>query len=206
MIGAGEKKRSHTGPQTSATTADRTRRGARTAASRSQLTHCATGGAGSAIGNATMRHAINCSKETPRRYLVDGRCSNCQLVPCKDCGSPTAKTTLTYGRCTTCLREGRGARPLTAVRRTVASPSSRSTTIEWFKDKGLDDPEVPPGDQEVVPTETTATRPPTPRIPPHGHRHLETHHHTIQDHERGAQEEVLGALPRMAEHLTATRL
>nr|WP_227412115.1 hypothetical protein [Cryobacterium sp. BB736] len=44
----------------------------------------------------------NCGKETRTKYLVNGLCSNCQLVPCNDCRTPTPKSQLNYGRCPAC--------------------------------------------------------------------------------------------------------
>lgn len=44
----------------------------------------------------------NCIKETRTKYLVNGLCSNCQLVACSDCRTPTPKSQLTYGRCPAC--------------------------------------------------------------------------------------------------------
>lgn len=123
----------------------------------------------------TYAPCSNCDTETPRRYLVDGRCSKCQLVPCKDCKTPTPKTTLTYGRCSLCVKKAAELDPS----RLCVDCHQPFITLDhegWFTDKGLNIPKShaainqkcpprPPSTKKQSPPKPRSTAPKTPLSP-----------------------------------------
>lgn len=102
----------------------------------------------------------NCNREVARTYLVDGRCSNCQPIPCKDCKTLTAKNELTYGRCAACVKKAAELNPARLCME-CHQPFITLDHERWFLSKGL---EIPKSHQTATkkpcPPRPTASRPP----------------------------------------------
>ncbi|WP_267217941.1 hypothetical protein [Paenarthrobacter ureafaciens] len=99
-----------------------------------------------------------CGTETPHRYLVGGRCSQCQLGTCKSCKKSVLKSDLSYGRCTACERRGKELDPLrlcTDCRQSFIDFDH----IEWFKGKGLDVAKSHVAIKKQCPPRTTSAQP-----------------------------------------------
>lgn len=111
--------------------------------------------------NRTRNYAMcdTCNREVARTYLVNGQCSNCQPVPCKDCKTLTAKTELTYGRCAACVKKAAELNP----KRLCIECHQPFITFDherWFISKGLDIPKShQAATKKACPPRPTASRP-----------------------------------------------
>lgn len=111
--------------------------------------------------NRTRNYATcdTCNREVARTYLVNGQCSNCQPVPCKDCKTLTAKTELTYGRCAVCVKKAAELNP----KRLCIECHQPFITFDherWFISKGLDVPKShQAATKKTCPPRPTASRP-----------------------------------------------
>lgn len=100
----------------------------------------------------------NCGREIPRQYLIDGRCSRCQLVACKDCGTLTAKSSLNYGRCSACDERATQLNP-SRLCVDCHQPFITFDHEAWFRGKGLDIPKSHLAIKESCPPRPTTSKP-----------------------------------------------
>lgn len=100
-----------------------------------------------------------CNREVARTYLVQGKCSNCQPAPCKDCKTLTVKPELTYGRCAACVKKAAELNP----QRLCSECSQQFITFDherWFISKGLNIPKShQAATKKPCPPRPTASRP-----------------------------------------------
>lgn len=107
----------------------------------------------------------HCGKVTPRRYLVDGRCSKCQLGACRNCKKPVLKSELSYGRCSACEKHGREVDPHRLCV-DCRQPFITFDHADWFKGKGLDVAKSHTAIKEQCPQRAGGSRPSTKARPP----------------------------------------
>lgn len=109
--------------------------------------------------NRTREYAncAGCGNEIPRKYLVAGRCTKCQLGTCKKCQKSVRNAELTFGRCSACDKNAKALDPL---RRCLDcnAPFIAYDRVDWFKSKGLDVAKSHAAIKRACPPPATAPR------------------------------------------------
>lgn len=85
----------------------------------------------------TFGSCSRCGKDTPIKYLVEGRCSSCQFGGCKSCGKQVLRADMSYGRCKPCESHGKELDP-SRLCVDCRQPFIEFDHVAWFRGKGLE--------------------------------------------------------------------
>ena len=81
-------------------------------------------------------YCVGCGREVLKKYLNEGRCSECRLFACKSCNSWTKKSELQYGKCESC-RRWEDELDYSRVCDRCGRPFLTNGQVRFFQQKGL---------------------------------------------------------------------